>query len=43
MMGNIDIHYLISTISAIGRTLYRLGRKDVIGERINTLMKELMK
>jgi aspartate aminotransferase-like enzyme len=42
-MGNIDTHYLISTISAIERTLYRLGIKDALGKGVSTLTKELMK
>ncbi|NLY68113.1 MAG: alanine--glyoxylate aminotransferase family protein, partial [Tissierellia bacterium] len=41
-MGNIDSHYLVSTIAAIERTLYRLGKTDVIGKGVSTLMKGLM-
>lgn len=41
-MGNIDTHDLISTMSAIERTLYRLGKKDVLGKGVGTLTKELM-
>jgi len=36
-MGNIDTHYLVSTISAIERTLYRLGKKDVLGKEVKVL------
>lgn len=42
-MGNIDTHDLVSTMSAIERTLYRLGIKDVLGKGVGTLTKELMK
>lgn len=42
-MGNIDTHYLVSTISAIERTLYRLGIKDVLGKGVSTLTEELIK
>lgn len=40
-MGNIDTHDLVSTMSAIERTLYRLGKKDVLGKGVSTLMKGL--
>ena len=40
-MGNIDTHDLVSTMSAIERTLYRLGKKDVLGKGVSTLMNEL--
>ncbi|MCF6461849.1 pyridoxal-phosphate-dependent aminotransferase family protein [Clostridium sp. Cult1] len=42
-MGNIDTHDLVSTMSAIERTLYRLGIKDVLGKGVGTLTRELMK
>ncbi|HHV47028.1 MAG TPA: alanine--glyoxylate aminotransferase family protein [Tissierellia bacterium] len=42
-MGNIDTHYLVSTISAIERTLYRLGKKDVLGKGVKVLTEELAK
>nr|WP_272879147.1 alanine--glyoxylate aminotransferase family protein [Clostridium sp. Cult2] len=42
-MGNIDTHDLVSTISAIERTLYRLGKKDVLGKGLGTLTKEFMR
>lgn len=42
-MGNIDTHYLVSTISAIERTLYRLGKKDVLGKGVSVLTNELAK
>ncbi|MBZ2174138.1 alanine--glyoxylate aminotransferase family protein [Schnuerera sp. xch1] len=42
-MGNIDTHYLISTISAIERTLRRLGIEDVLGKGVITLTRELIK
>ncbi|HSH34848.1 alanine--glyoxylate aminotransferase family protein [Schnuerera sp.] len=41
-MGNIDTHDLISTMSAIERTLYRLGKKDVLGKGVGTLMEKLI-
>lgn len=41
-MGNIDSHYLVSTISAIERTLYRLGVEDVLGKGVTTLTENLM-
>jgi len=41
-MGNIDRHYLVSTISAIERTLYRLGVEDVLGKGVTTLTENLM-
>lgn len=41
-MGNIDTHYLVSTISAIERTLYRLGVKDVLGKGVKILTEELL-
>lgn len=41
-MGNIDYHFLASTMAAIERTLYRLGKTDAIGKGISVLMKELM-
>ena len=40
-MGNIDTHDLVSTMSAIERTLYRLGKKYVLGKGVSTLMKGL--
>lgn len=42
-MGNIDIHDLVSTMSAIERTLYRLGIKDVLGKGVGKLTEELLK
>ena len=42
-MGNIDKHDLVSTISAIERTLYKLGFKDSLGKGAAVLMKELAK
>ncbi|SDX24068.1 pyridoxal-phosphate-dependent aminotransferase family protein [Tepidimicrobium xylanilyticum] len=42
-MGNIDFHDLVSTISAIERTLYRLGIKDVLGKGVGKLAEELLK
>ena len=42
-MGNIDTHDLVSVISAIERTLYRLGKKDVLGKGVKVLTEELMK
>lgn len=42
-MGNIDTHYLVSTISAIERTLYRLGIKDVLGKGVSVLTEELLR
>ncbi|GFN36269.1 pyridoxal-phosphate-dependent aminotransferase family protein [Tepidimicrobium xylanilyticum] len=42
-MGNIDFHDLVSTISAIERTLYRLGIKDVLGKGVGKLTEELLK
>lgn len=40
-MGNIDTHYLVSTISAIERTLYRLGKKDILGKGVRVLTEKL--
>lgn len=40
-MGNIDTHYLVSTISAIERTLYRLGKKDILGKGVKVLTEKL--
>ncbi|HHV37920.1 MAG TPA: alanine--glyoxylate aminotransferase family protein [Tepidimicrobium sp.] len=42
-MGNIDMHDLVSTMSAIERTLYRLGNKDVLGKGVAKLTEELLK
>ncbi|NMB26968.1 MAG: alanine--glyoxylate aminotransferase family protein [Tissierellia bacterium] len=42
-MGNIDTHYLVSTMSAIERTLHKLGVKDVLGKGVGVLTEELMK
>lgn len=42
-MGNIDTHDLVSTISAIERTLYRLGKKDVLGKGVGILTAGLLK
>ncbi|NLJ99451.1 MAG: alanine--glyoxylate aminotransferase family protein [Tissierellia bacterium] len=42
-MGNIDTHDIVSTMSAIERTLYRLGVKDVLGKGVATLTSELVK
>lgn len=42
-MGNIDTHFLVSTMSAIERTLHRLGKKDVLGKGVSTLTEELAK
>lgn len=42
-MGNIDTHFLVSTISAIERTLDRLGVKDVLGKGVGILTAELAK
>ena len=42
-MGNIDTHYLVSTMSAIERTLHRLGVKDVLGKGVTVLTTELTK
>lgn len=41
-MGNIDYHYLVSTISAIERTLHRLGVEDVLGKGVTVLTEMLM-
>lgn len=41
-MGNIDMHYLVSTMAAIERTLYRLGIKDVLGKGVAVLTENLM-
>ncbi|NLV88226.1 MAG: alanine--glyoxylate aminotransferase family protein [Tissierellia bacterium] len=41
-MGNIDYHFLVSTMSAIERTLYRLGKTDAIGKGVATLQKLLV-
>ncbi len=41
-MGNIDTHDLISTMSAIERTLYRLGIKDILGKGVGALMEKLI-
>ncbi|NLK43314.1 MAG: alanine--glyoxylate aminotransferase family protein [Tissierellia bacterium] len=41
-MGNIDYHFLVSTMSAIERTLYRLGKTDALGKGVATLQKFLM-
>ncbi len=41
-MGNIDIHYLVSTISAIERTLYKVGVKDILGKGVATFTRELI-
>lgn len=41
-MGNIDIHDLVGVITAIERTLYRLGRKDKLGVGVTKLLEELM-
>ena len=40
-MGNIDKHDLVSTISAIERTLNRVGIKDALGKGTAVLMREL--
>lgn len=40
-MGNIDIHDLVGAISAIERTLYRMGT-DVLGKGVAVLQKELL-
>lgn len=42
-MGNIDTHFLVSTMSAIERTLHRLGKKDVLGKGISILTEKLAK
>jgi aspartate aminotransferase-like enzyme len=42
-MGNIDYHYLVSTISAIERTLHRLGVEDVLGKGVTVLTEMLMR
>lgn len=42
-MGNIDTHFLVSTMSAIERTLHRLGVKDVLGKGVAILTTELAK
>ena len=42
-MGNIDTHDLVSTMSAIERTLHRLGVKDVLGKGVAVLTTELAK
>ncbi|MDU5082302.1 MAG: alanine--glyoxylate aminotransferase family protein, partial [Bacillota bacterium] len=41
-MGNIDTHDMVSAISAIERTLYRMGKNSELGAGITTLLKELM-
>ncbi|HCO19370.1 MAG TPA: aminotransferase [Tissierellales bacterium] len=41
-MGNVDMHDLVGAISAIERTLYRMGT-DVLGKGVATLQKELLK
>ena len=41
-MGNIDIHDMVGAISAIERTLYRLGI-DVLGKGVAELQRELAK
>lgn len=41
-MGNIDTHDMVSAISAIERTLYRMGKNNELGAGITTLLKELM-
>lgn len=41
-MGNVDMHDLVGAISAIERTLYRMGI-DVLGKGVATLQKELLK
>jgi aspartate aminotransferase-like enzyme len=41
-MGNIDIHDMVGAISAIERTLYRLGT-DVLGKGVAELQRELAK
>lgn len=40
-MGNIDIHDLVGAITAIERTLYRMGT-DVLGKGVAVLQKELL-
>lgn len=40
-MGNIDIHDLVGSITAIERTLYRMGT-DVLGKGVAVLQKELL-
>ncbi len=42
-MGNIDSHDLVSSIAAIERTLYRLGKTDKLGAGVTTLLSELLK
>lgn len=41
-MGNVDMHDLVGAISAIERTLYRMGT-DVLGKGVAVLQKELLK
>ena len=41
-MGNIDTHDMVSAISAIERTLYRMNKNIELGAGITTLLKELM-
>lgn len=41
-MGNVDMHDLVGAVSAIERTLYRMGI-DVLGKGVATLQKELLK
>lgn len=41
-MGNIDVHHLVSVISAIERALFRVGI-DVLGKGVGILTRELMK
>ncbi|MDY0256456.1 pyridoxal-phosphate-dependent aminotransferase family protein [Gudongella oleilytica] len=41
-MGNVDMHDLVGAISAIERTLYRMGT-DILGKGVATLQKELLK
>lgn len=42
-MGNIDSHDMVSSIAAIERTLYRLGKTDKLGAGVTTLLSELLK
>lgn len=41
-MGNIDMHDLVGSISAIERTLYRMGT-DVLGKGVEALQREMAK
>lgn len=41
-MGNIDNHDMVSAIAAIERTLYKLGKKENLGQGVKTLLEELL-